>query len=1527
MNQLEIIESSQAPGLPGVYLLGIFDDRITFFSQQARGFNLAYALAQSEHLKSDPTVAVIGAGAAGLAVASGLALLRPDSKIKVFEREQETLHLQRRCTRRNLHPHIYDWPATSSINKEAGLPYLNWSEDSAANVAETVGTHFDLLSALYKERLELLTNSTVRTLNIHGESYLLEYSEKRSVVLKPFMADVVILAIGFGEERTLDGIQSASYWSDKGTPDNHKARVQETRYVVSGSGDGALVDLCAAALQNFDHTELIKTVTRAPGMDEVKDELRAIDAEAGSIDGPFDFMAQYRARLGRMPACMSLVNELIPRVKNRGSLVFNTSRPECLKQPTSTLNRFMVFLVFQAAELASRPIFHVVGKLVQDPDHKGKYTADGQSVEGDDFTIRHGPEMQATFEPFKDICTAYEAAHEAWVAQDPKRAAPPKLNSTAEAALLSAVQRAKLIQPSGTNSLASVDNGWFGFEEWSALAAGGRVSFQDDESPCVKFAARDNPNVTTEDAILYMRQGLSQPNKIFRMIGLSGIGKTRLAEAIFDRTIVEEKALSITVYYTDMRTQPSISPTKLANHLIETRQLCVMVIDNCDSGQHQILANLVRGASSNFSLLTIDNDMEEDAPFDTELIRVEAMSGELIARLLRLNFVDLPDQSVDRIAHLSGGNARVALSLAGVAGTKGLATSLSEKELFLRLLHQTGEPNDALEMSAQVCALLHSFDGETIGQGDFDLDRLAKIAEISPTVLYRHVSKLRRKHMLERRGNIHVFSLHAVANRLAKYALESFSTPLIEEQLVDTAPPQIVLSFARRLSYLADSPDAVNIAKKWLHPNGRLGDVRRFDYWMIQQFKAIAPLAQDDILYALERLAAAHDKDSIILLAQYDEVISRLASDATRFFRCMELLTYTAAHHSDNRLIQQASHFFALHLSGTNALPIARLAYLRHLIKKPEERYRAVTLAALAEASKLTGIRFHSFSHIGLPAHYELPRSVGPTGTDEWFGAVHEILQDFMSRSAINEADGRKLLLSLQWTLAKYAPTHLQQVCEAIVTAARGKFWYEAWVTCNDLVEESIQNKRTRTAAVLSSFGELLAPKDVTGNIRAVLQGGETTLPKEFSQKQEDAQRENAVTQGHILARQPDQIAATLPLLIEGGQRVHDIAAGLASDLTTWTPLVSTWKAAPAGKRLSSALEGFLAEVATQDPGQANQLLDECAADSDLVPILLALQAAVGYDTSSVPRVLAAFEKKSILPEQIAYLHNVFKQDFTIGAQLLPLLDASLRTEVGLHAVINLTTTWLVTFFPFHAATAQKAFLCLCRNILSTACTTWGVQQWDWHLEQIATVFFRTVDDPDFVFELTRQWRTALMERAVYEWDNPLYKEALLSASPQCVLNALYSGTEEENKAGLQLLASHLLKDTPPLAVVPVDVLIQWCQDGDAERFRFIAGAIPLLGAVKDGTLSFSETALRLFEAAPGRSAILETWTLRLQNHQGWSVLEHLKAAIVAIDSLEKTVASDMLYETSTMRQKVIERVTELEARKPPGHDLGWTLE
>jgi len=69
------INAATAPGGDGVYFLGAFDRRITFYSQQVRGLRLAHALDAQGLISKKDKVAVVGAGAAGLSFALCAALL------------------------------------------------------------------------------------------------------------------------------------------------------------------------------------------------------------------------------------------------------------------------------------------------------------------------------------------------------------------------------------------------------------------------------------------------------------------------------------------------------------------------------------------------------------------------------------------------------------------------------------------------------------------------------------------------------------------------------------------------------------------------------------------------------------------------------------------------------------------------------------------------------------------------------------------------------------------------------------------------------------------------------------------------------------------------------------------------------------------------------------------------------------------------------------------------------------------------------------------------------------------------------------------------------------------------------------------------------------------------------------------------------------------------------------------------------------------------------------------------------------
>ncbi|SDG83549.1 MULTISPECIES: hypothetical protein [unclassified Duganella] len=429
MSEDEIIGSAEVPGWPSIYIIGSFDSRITFFSQQARGFNLAYALKRAGYLNGTRRVAVVGAGAAGLSASAGLALLFPQLTVDVFERDARPLHLQRDSARRNLHPHIYDWPLEGADNPSADLPYLDWLAGSASDVAEDVIQQFNALKAYLGKRLTLKHSHEISKIESVGEEgYLLSYidPDKKKTTSSSYHA--VVIAIGFGGEAGLEGATSHSYWSDRGTPDAPRYANRDTVYLISGSGDGALIDLCAAAIQDFKHSSLIAQVTNWAGISPIRAVLLDIDDEAERHGRGFDFVEAYDARIKSRLEEIGLIRYVADNLRKRSHIIFNTPRQQRLEQPTATLNRLLAYIVFTAATESGRPIQHLVGRLSTMPGRFGTFLVGGVTeVTADELFIRHGAQKLKAFEPFDSIRFAYQNSHKQWLGAVPTRRAPPGL--------------------------------------------------------------------------------------------------------------------------------------------------------------------------------------------------------------------------------------------------------------------------------------------------------------------------------------------------------------------------------------------------------------------------------------------------------------------------------------------------------------------------------------------------------------------------------------------------------------------------------------------------------------------------------------------------------------------------------------------------------------------------------------------------------------------------------------------------------------------------------------------------------------------------------------------------------------------------------------------------------------------------------------------------------------------------------------------------------------------------------------------
>ncbi|MFL5358174.1 FAD-dependent oxidoreductase [Archangium sp.] len=333
----DVIRHMQVPEEPGLYVLGCFERRVTLRSQQVRALNLVHALRETGRIRQDSHVAVIGGGAAGMTLAAAAARL--GCAVTLLEKQAQLLPLFRGNHTRWLHPHIYDWPEDESLSDEAGLPLLSWRAALAGEVARQLDAEWDRLP----ERSRLRVVCGVRSVDLppaKGTPRRVAWNTASAYVPDEF--DAVVLAVGFGLEREVEGIEWLSYWDDDRLHQPHR-RGGKLRYLISGCGDGGLVDLLRVKLSDFRHEKLVEELLSAPGLDTVKQELLSIEQEAlarrARGEGSSEFLEK-RYRKLQVPAGVD--SALEKRLRADTEAVLNGLEASPLTLDASILNRFLV---------------------------------------------------------------------------------------------------------------------------------------------------------------------------------------------------------------------------------------------------------------------------------------------------------------------------------------------------------------------------------------------------------------------------------------------------------------------------------------------------------------------------------------------------------------------------------------------------------------------------------------------------------------------------------------------------------------------------------------------------------------------------------------------------------------------------------------------------------------------------------------------------------------------------------------------------------------------------------------------------------------------------------------------------------------------------------------------------------------------------------------------------------------------------------------------------------------------------------
>ena len=94
-------------------------------------------------------------------------------------------------------------------------------------------------------------------------------------------------------------------------------------------------------------------------------------------------------------------------------------------------------------------------------------------------------------------------------------------------------------------------------------------------------------------SINFLRKQIIKSNNSVRLVGLSGVGKTRLVQALFEPDIGDVSLSKEHLFYTDSSFSPNPLPSVLAEALVKKKKEAIIIVDNCPPDEHRRLTKSV----------------------------------------------------------------------------------------------------------------------------------------------------------------------------------------------------------------------------------------------------------------------------------------------------------------------------------------------------------------------------------------------------------------------------------------------------------------------------------------------------------------------------------------------------------------------------------------------------------------------------------------------------------------------------------------------------------------------------------------------------------------------------------------------------------------------------------------------------------------------------------------------------------------------------------------------------------------------
>ncbi len=664
------------------------------------------------------------------------------------------------------------------------------------------------------------------------------------------------------------------------------------------------------------------------------------------------------------------------------------------------------------------------------------------------------------------------------------------------------------------------------FEEWLEI---------DDVRPFFPDEKRAKVLSTLENALLLPRNSI-------RLVGLSGLGKTRVAIEALKR-LPQEKIESLV--YCDVSSEPS----DLVLHVhqwINNGYSGILVADNCSLELHDKLNRVVSRPGSKLSLLTLDSDLGRIG--DGLHIELGRLENPMIKAMLTHYFGNaLPD--IDRIVEFAQGFPQMAILIANARINEEPDLGKLTDDLITRKL-LWGASNEINSIDEKVligCALFDRFGLESGASEEFQYIA-EQIVNISEADFYSCVKRYAARGLIDQRGRYAQLVPKPLAIRLAAQWWNTHQRKA-QEALISGMPESMVTSFCDQVEKLDFLPEVKQFTAGLC---GQLGPFGEAEVILSDRgsrlFRAFVNVNPDATSSALYRVVSALGRDQ--LLAIEDRVrrnlvwaLEKLCFHSHLFSESGWILLMLAVNENEtwsNNATGMFSQLFRIQLSGTGADPKVRLELIQRALKLNDDRADQVIISALEQAiSVYGGSRTIGAEYQGTkPPLEEWHPKLWQEIFDYWEN-VFSILLEMLHRGPIQKEKVKQVIgHSIRGFVGHGRLEMLDKTLRQVV-AIEGRFWPSALESLKLALEYDADAMNSNVIETLNGWLDLLKPDE--SNLEERLKILVIAPPWEHRRDAEggdvDIAAKNADALAVELAENIEQLIKFIPLLLTGEQR------------------------------------------------------------------------------------------------------------------------------------------------------------------------------------------------------------------------------------------------------------------------------------------------------------------------------------------------------------------------------------------------------